>query len=465
MKKLQLVIKILAIGLIVAIAFVGIYVQKQNRMENIVKDYSLGMDLGGARVIELKVSDDTNTITKDKNGKIVKDADKDEEKEKNGEYTTEEKPVNSDESKTLDNYKKSKSIIEKRLDKLGVVNYVTKLDEDNGKIIIEIPENDETDHVVSNISQTGKFEIVDSEDQENVLMNNSDIKNVSALYNTGSTGTVVYLNILFNKDGAEKIKKISNDYATVEKNTEDSTEETKSDEEKTEETKEEQKKISLKIDDSEMISSSFDEPIENGSIQLTMGQASTDKAKISESLKSASTIATVLNNGELPLTYELESNKIIFSDITKDVLVKIVIGAGVILLLGVVFLIVKYKKAGILAGLELIGLVALYSLLVRYTNVLITLEGMSAMAVVIVINYVFVYKVLKALNSVEGEERTKTFTNEYNSFCVKTIPICILSIVFSFVNWEPISSFGMTMFWGLTLTAIYNITVTKKFLK
>ena len=68
MKKIQLVIKILAVALVVAIAFVGIYVQKQNRMENVVKDYTLGMDLEGARVIELKVSDEKKEITRDKDG-------------------------------------------------------------------------------------------------------------------------------------------------------------------------------------------------------------------------------------------------------------------------------------------------------------------------------------------------------------------------------------------------------------
>ena len=38
-------------------------------------------------------------------------------------------------------------------------------------------------------------------------------------------------------------------------------------------------------------------------------------------------------------------------------------------------------------------------------------------------------------------------------------------IVFCFIKWIPISSFGMIGFWGLTLIAIYNVAVTRTLLK
>ena len=123
MKIVKLASKILLIILITAVSFVGIYVQKQNRMENIVKDYSWGKDIDGSRQIVLKVSDEKETITKDSNGKVVKEEDKKED----GKYTTEEKPVNPEEVKTLDNYNKSKDILEKRLKKFGVDDYTIKM--------------------------------------------------------------------------------------------------------------------------------------------------------------------------------------------------------------------------------------------------------------------------------------------------------------------------------------------------
>ena len=44
MKKVKILTITLAIILITAIAFGGIYVQKQNRMENVVEDYKYAMD-------------------------------------------------------------------------------------------------------------------------------------------------------------------------------------------------------------------------------------------------------------------------------------------------------------------------------------------------------------------------------------------------------------------------------------
>lgn len=466
MKKIQLVTKILAVALVVAIAFVGIYVQKQNRMENVVKDYSWGMDLTGARVIELKVSDEKEKITRDKDGKIVKEEDKKED----GDYTTEEKPVNADEVKTADNYKKSKDIIEKRLYKLGVDNYVIKLDEDTGKIIVEIPENDETDHTVSNISEKGKFEIVDSEDTEKVLMDNSDIKSSSVLYNTTTTGTTVYLNIEFNKEGTEKLKNISTEYkknenssSTTDSESSDSSENTGEKTEEKEETK--QKEITMQIDGNKMITTGFDETMENGTIQLSMGQATKDKGKLNEYVQSTTTIATILDSGNMPVKYETEKNEYTASDITKDTLIKIAIIEAVVAFLAIIILIIKHKKLGILASIAYIGFVALYLLLIRYTNVIITLEGISALAVIFTLNYVFIYKMLNKIKEYGKDEKSRAIKDTIISFSIKIIPICILSIVFCFINWMPISSFGMAMFWGLLLTELYNITVTRNFLK
>ena len=458
MKAVKLITKILAVILVTLVAFLGVYVQKQNRMENKVKDYSFGMDLSGARKVELTVSDETKEITKDKDGKIVDDDDK----EENGDYTTEKIPLNLEEAKTTENYLKSKEIIEKRLGKLGINNYTIRLDDETGKMIIEIPENDKTDHIVSNFSQAGKFKIVDSENTENVLMDNSDIKNATVMYNTGTTGTTVYLSIDFTKTGAEKLKNISIEYAKVEESSNDSKEEESSEKSNKEETK--QKEITMQVDDNKMITTSFSETMENGKLQLTMGQPTKDQDKLKEYVESATTIATILDTGNLPVEYEVEKNEYIASDITNDMLIKIAIVTGSIILIALAVLAVRYKGLGIISAIEYIGFISIYSLLIRYTNVIITLEGIAAIAVILVLNYVYNYKLLNKIKKTK-EDRNTAMKNTFVDFCIKIIPICILSIVFCFISWTPISSFGMTMFWGLLLMAIYNLTVTRSFFK
>ncbi len=203
MKKVKTLTIILIIILLTTIAVLGIYIPKQNKMENIVKDYTYGMDLKGARVVTLKADTSNKTIIKDKEGKEVSDANSlSEEELKQKEYVKEEIPYNNSEVLNQNNYKKSKEIIEKRLQNLGLQNYEIRLNEQNGDIIVKVPEDSTTDNIISNLGTAGKFEIVDSQTNE-VLMDNGDIEKANVMYgsNPDSAGTMVYLNIEFDKSG------------------------------------------------------------------------------------------------------------------------------------------------------------------------------------------------------------------------------------------------------------------------
>ena len=59
----------------------------------------------------------------------------------------------------------------------------------------------------------------------------------------------------------------------------------------------------------------------------------------------------------------------------------------------------------------------------------------------------------------------KATVETYKKFFNIVLPICILSIVFCFVKWVPISSFGMILFWGFVIIAIYNAVITRSLLK
>ena len=68
MKKVKILTITLSIILIAMIAFGGIYIKYQNRMENKVKDFSYAMNLKGARNIRLKLKTGNKTIVKDSSG-------------------------------------------------------------------------------------------------------------------------------------------------------------------------------------------------------------------------------------------------------------------------------------------------------------------------------------------------------------------------------------------------------------
>lgn len=455
MKKIKILTITLVIIAITMIAFFGVYTQVQNRMENQIKNYTDAMDLKGSRNVRLTVSTGNTTVVKDSEGKVVEEELTDEQIAEKG-YTKEEVPDNKEEIKNVESYKDSKKVIEKRLKKLGADNYRIKLDEQTGDIVIEFTENDQTDSIISNINTAGKFEIVDSQTNE-VLMNNSDIKKAKVMYGsdnstgTANSGTSVYLDIEFNKEGKKKLEEISNQYVKVEE--ENTTEEENANTEENAIDKEE-KTVTMKIDDETIMSTSFEEPIKIGKLQLSVGSSSTDADTLQGYIEQASNMATVLDTGNMPVKYELGENQYVLSDITKnDIEIAVYVVLGIIVL-GIILLFIRYKVVGTLGIISYIGFISLFMLLVRYTNVVLSVEGILGILMVFVLDYMLINKLLKD-NKIES----------YQEFFTKIIPIMILAITFCFIRWVPISSFGMVMFWGIVLIAIYNSIVTNYLLK
>ncbi len=471
MKAVKISTIILLIILVSMIGFLGIYKQNKNQMTNVVKDYSYSMAINGARNIELVINTDTTEVIKDSEGNVIEDA-TDEEIEQNG-YVTEEVAVNSDEIKTVENYNKTKEIIEKRLKKLGVEEYNISLNTKTGEIIVEIPEDDKTDTVVSNINTVGKFEITDSETGE-VLLDNSNIKSSSVLYNTETNGTSVYLEIAFNKEGKEKLEEISKTYVHEEDETtsEDNIVEENATEEQDEDKATEEtagKEITMKVDDNEIMTTHFEETITTGKIQLSVGSATTDTKTLQGYISQAQNMATVLDSGNLPIKYEIEKNQYILSNINEEQIRNIAVAIAVLVVIGIIVLIIKYKAKGLLAGISFIGLSAIYLLLVRYANVVISVESIFGIAIILILNFIFTFMLLDKIenNLKENKENVvnKATVETYKKFFIRIIPICIMVVAFCFIKWIPISSFGMISFWGLLMIAVYNVVITRYLLK
>lgn len=459
MKKVKILTITLLIAVITMVAFIGVYTKVQNRMENQVKDYDLAMDLKGSRNIRLKISTGNKTIIKDAEGKEVEDSTSltDEQITEKG-YTKEEVPYNSEEVKTVENYVASQKILERRLEKLGVSNYIIKLDDATGDIIIELTENDRTDNVISNLYTKGKFEIVDSQTKE-VLMDNKDIKQARVMYGSGnstgtSRGTNVYLDIEFTKEGRQKLEQISSQYVKEdipEENTQ--TDETTTEEENKETT---EKKITMNIDDNEIMSTNFEEPIRTGKLQLSIGAASTDQKTLQGYIDQAGSMATVLDTGNMPLKYELDENQYLLTDINNQEVQIAICVVVLVVVLALIALIVRYKAVGALGVISYIGFISLLLLVIRYANVTIAIEGLVGIVMTLILNYILVNQLMK-----KSEERLVV----YKDFFVKIIPVIIMVVTFCFISWTPISSFGMTMIWGIALMAIYNSILTNSLLK
>ena len=171
----------------------------------------------------------------------------------------------------------------------------------------------------------------------------------------------------------------------------------------------------------------------------------------------------MLNNGNLPIAYEVQQNRYVQSDIEVE---SIAIGAaivGAIILIALIAMIIKYKKNGVFVSVAHIGYMAILLLVIRYANVVITMEGIFAVVISLVLNYIFSLYTLKLLKK-STEPIKKTYNKGLVAMLFILVPAFIIGITLCFSTWLPIYSFGTILFWGILLVAIYNILITRTLL-
>lgn len=435
-RRLKLTLVILLIVLVSIISFVGLFIQNTKFMDNLLPDYRLGMDLYGHRAISVGVSDQTETVYYDEDGNEVSS-------DTEG-ATSEEVPVNSEESLTKENYLKTKELVEKRFEDLNASEYIIRMNENNGDITVYLPEDDMTDITSQFIYSKGEFTVEDEDGQ--VLMDNSNLKDVRVGYSTGTTGTSVYLSFEFNEDSVEKLKEISNTYVESED----------------EEGNDTSKQVLLKVDGSTLIQTTFDEEISNGVLPLTLGTA-TDNETLNQYIESASNIAILVNNGPLPLEYTVEQNRFIKSDITLESLKIPAIVAGAILVIALLFLCIKYKKLGVLSAIAFIGYLAVVLIVIRVTSLVLTVEGMCGVVIATILGFAFMVYLVHMLSEQEKElvQYRKTYNKSMLSMFMSLIPTLVIGIVLVFASWLPAYSFGTIIFWSILILLLYNASITR----
>lgn len=439
-KEIKFILIILVIILLSIISFVGVYVRNANTFENILPNYLLAKDLKGYRRVEFQVNKEVQTIKYDAEGKEIASTDTETQAAR-----TEEIKVNNDEVLTEDNYKTVKKIIEKRLNTMNARDYIIKQDTTNGNIVLELEENSNTDRIVGNLDLQGKFEIVDNDTNE-VLMTNEDLKSVKGGYGRNSSGaTVVFINIQFNKEATEKFKNITNTYiqTTVEK------EATEGEEQKQETVT---KQIAIKVDNNTLLTTYFDEEVSNGLLQLSVGSSTNATSEeLQDYLLEANSMAAVLDAGKMPIVYELEQNKYIISNITiKEIGIAISV-LIIILTIGMIYLIIKYKTKGILGSISLIGYIAILLIAIRYFSVEISIGGIIGIVLSIIVSYIILERILKQKDIIEVIKK----------YALVLIPTLIIAIVFTFMN----IGIGITLFWGITISLLYHLSITNIMLK
>lgn len=407
-KPLIILAYVIIILLISLVSFGGIYVKDKNKMSNVIRDYILGTDLGASRNIVIKV---------------------DEENEK---LLTEE------------NYAKARDIVVSRLKYMKLDYYEMKFDESTGTICLDVPENSRADYAAQYSVTKGEFKIEDNDTKE-LLLSKADVKEAKVQYQTTESGTTVVLNIEFNKDGAEKLRNISNTYV---KSTDSEGNDTT-------------KKIKMSLDDTTIMTTYFAQEMTDGQMQVSLGTSS-DSEQIQNRITQATNIAVFLNTDTMPLTYKIDVNKSVYSSLTDNVLKIAIIVSVVIFALLLVYMIIKYKKEALLAVVTNIGFVAILLLIIRYTNVDITLTGLITIPISIIIQYVFLMNILKVkTEKIDNDSKVQRVKETIRNGIEKLIPVAVIAVVFALTKWETVYSAGMLLFWEIAVLILYNLSTLK----
>ena len=467
LKGLRITLIVFIIILLSLISFVGIYVKDKNEMSDVIPDFILGSDIEGNRIIQLNVEqDETITLTDSTGAKIASGTEEELSNQgytedvitKNG-YTKSSEETNKAENLTAENYEKSKQILINRLKTSGVTDYKVRQDKDNGNIVVELKEDDSTDDIISTLSEVGKFELKDSETEE-ILLNNDDVKDAKVLYNNTQSGVNVYLEIEFNKQGKEKLQEISRTYNSNAVS-EDTTNTVSNNTVSNEITEEDLNAAETANEATNTTTDGTTDTAEASSKKIDMvidGTTIAPGQQFSEE-NTTGTLASLIKNGVMPITYSLESNKYIESPITVDLLKNVIIVLGAIAVVLFIFLIIKFRVNGILATISNVGFIAVILLILRLTNVEVGIGGIIGLALIQLLNYILLYVLLKAVKG--KKDNDKVMKSVLVKFCMMSVPAYIIAIVFAFNSFIPIYSFGMVVFWGITASIIYNLLVTK----
>lgn len=442
MKKegsLKLILSVLIIVLLTLVSLGGFYLKDKNIWKNKIPEYKLGMELNSDTIIEIEpLRDNEEDSSEDTEDAAVQEGE---------EKTSEE---NKDESKeniyTAENYNKAKKIFEKRLKDANIEQYAIRLDKDNGNMVMEVPTSTDI-NILQNIFVQGKTEIRISETSE-VLGDNNSIEKVSVAtddsYASYGIGSFVKIDVQFSKDAINKFKELKNNYVAPTDDQGNATQENS---------------IEIAIDGTPICSlteSEFLNSAATGALPLKFGDYTTDKEKLNSILTEANMVKNLMQSEKLPVAYTVEYTNDLHSNINSYGIIAVF---AVLFVVMAIYLIWKFKLNGVYSLLCILGFVSTLLLVIRYTNVQISIAAIVSIAAMAIVEFLYLVKILF------NKKISKTvFNNETIEFSKMLIPVLIISTVIAFGSILEISGFGAVMFWGIILFEIFNNILTRAIL-
>ena len=163
--------------------------------------------------------------------------------------------------------------------------------------------------------------------------------------------------------------------------------------------------------------------------------------------------------GRTPVKYKIAAEEYVNSTVNKNVILGVMIGIAVLLVAISIYFIIKYKVKGLLSIIGTFTNIALFTILIRLTNISISMNSIAGIVGLIIINTYLINNILKEL-----ENKDKTFGENIKKAYFNTINVLIISlfifVVFAFNKMAVISAMGLLMFWGWIIVVLGNLLFT-----
>ena len=199
--------------------------------------------------------------------------------------------------------------------------------------------------------------------------------------------------------------------------------------------------------------------LSGSNLRVTTASKVTSSSTVNSKLNTATVVSKLTTMGKTPVKYKISAEEYVNPTVNKNVILGVMIGIAVVLVAISIYFIIKYKVKGLLSIIGTFTNIALFTILIRLTNISISMNSIAGIVGLIIINTYLINNILKEL-----ENKDKTFGENIKKAYFNTINVLIISlfifVVFAFNKMAVISAMGLLMFWGWIIVVLGNLLFT-----
>jgi len=330
---------------------------------------------------------------------------------------------------TADDMEKARTIIERRVNEMGLSEPVIQTDVSKKRIIVDLAGVQDPDKAVETLKTTAKLTFKDP--QGNVVIEGSDLKDARAAQ--GQTSYVVHLT--FTSEGAKKFADVTSRSIG--------------------------QQIGIYLDDKLLQNPVVQTAITNGQAEIT-GYSS---------LEEAAEYAALLRSGALPVSLTIEEKRAVGATLGADSLNKS-LDAGIVSLVFIaLIMIVFYRLPGLVADISLVVFTLIVLWALKGFGAVLTLPGIAgillsiAMAVDLnIIIYERIKEEIKLGKSLRASVEAG-FSRAFITVFDSNITTLFAAAVLFFLGTSSIKGFAITLALGIFASLFTAVTFTRMILR